>query len=178
MIIGKEEVPVYFSASPSMFVSKGRLNDINAIVDLINNTNSGIIRMCAMEISNLLGQYRFCIKESFYGTTNSYPYNGREKRSALPKNEEKSTVFTYKLISIPDREIPIPHARLFHTKLCIGAGKAWLGTNNFTPDYFHKVAGIGCTISGTTPGGVSMIETLTNVFDRYYNSSYASFLEI
>ncbi|KAF0988051.1 hypothetical protein HZS_3816 [Henneguya salminicola] len=190
MVIGKENIPLYFSSSPHIFVNTGRLNDAKALVNVINNTTSGIIRICAMEFSEIYFQE----KAHFWGNidyalrkasmerhvivhimVDSNELNKKRTKRALESLHMYNTI-RVKTVCIPPREIPIPHARLYHAKLCLASDQAWLGTNNLTPSYFLKTAGIGCTICGSTPGGSSVIQTLIKFFDRYYNSSYATYL--
>ena len=65
---------------------------------------------------------------------------------------------------------PIPYARLIHSKyFTVDGSSAWVGTENWSGDYFTNSRNVGLTFQ--TP---EIVVQLNQIFDRVWNSSYAT----
>ncbi|EDW71296.1 5'-3' exonuclease PLD3 [Drosophila virilis] len=68
----------------------------------------------------------------------------------------------------------IPYGRVNHNKYMVTDRVAYIGTSNWSGDYFTDTAGIGLVLKDTQPGLTGTIRNdLENVFDRDWNSTYA-----
>ncbi|XP_005068357.1 5'-3' exonuclease PLD4 [Mesocricetus auratus] len=71
----------------------------------------------------------------------------------------------------------IPFSRVNHSKFMVTDRAAYIGTSNWSEDYFSNTAGVGLVVSQTTPGaqpGVTPVqEQLRQLFKRDWNSRYA-----
>ena len=86
---------------------------------------------------------------------------------ALPNTEVRFTV-------IPQHSSGfIPFARVEHCKyLVVDDEHAWVGTNNWSKDYFFQSRNVGIAVTGH-----ACAHTLQNVFEKSWNSSYAEYLD-
>ena len=77
---------------------------------------------------------------------------------------------TVKLSTIPQWSGGfIPFARVIHAKFLVADGtRAWLGTSNFSHDYFHKSRNVGFVIDGG-----SVASQMDAFFEDGWDSSYA-----
>jgi phosphatidylserine/phosphatidylglycerophosphate/cardiolipin synthase-like enzyme len=77
---------------------------------------------------------------------------------------------TVKLVTLPQWSGGfIPYARVVHAKYLVADGRrAWLGTSNFSRDYFHASRNVGFLIDGPALAG-----RLDAFFDDLWRSSYA-----
>ena len=73
----------------------------------------------------------------------------------------------------------IPFTRVNHNKYMVTESEAYIGTSNWSGDYFISTAGIGYVISQQANSNASsppIQEQLRNVFQRDWNSKFASAL--
>jgi len=89
---------------------------------------------------------------------------GLQSLQALPN-------VTVKLVTLPQWSGGfIPFARVVHAKyLVVDGHRAWLGTSNFSRDYFHSSRNVGFLIDGAALAG-----RLDAFFDDLWRSSYAA----
>ncbi|EDV99105.1 5'-3' exonuclease PLD3 [Drosophila grimshawi] len=68
----------------------------------------------------------------------------------------------------------IPYGRVNHNKYMVTDRVAYIGTSNWSGDYFTDTAGIGLVLKDTVPNMTASIRNdLQNIFDRDWNSTYA-----
>lgn len=72
----------------------------------------------------------------------------------------------------------IPFARVNHNKYMVTDNTAYIGTSNWSADYFIDTAGIGLVMEDTSPAdrnetSPSLRMDLASVFYRDWNSPYA-----
>lgn len=71
----------------------------------------------------------------------------------------------------------IPYARVNHNKYMVTDRVAYIGTSNWSGDYFETTAGVGLVLKDTLPAmSDSIRKDLEGVFDRDWNSTYAHIL--
>lgn len=68
----------------------------------------------------------------------------------------------------------IPFGRVNHNKYMVTDRVAYIGTSNWSGDYFKNTAGIGLVLKDTTPTiSRSLRNDLEDVFTRDWNSAFA-----
>ena len=67
----------------------------------------------------------------------------------------------------------IPYARVNHNKYMVTESVGYVGTSNWSGDYFLSTGGIGYVVNETSTSGSSVRKQLQNIFERDWNSEYA-----
>ena len=79
---------------------------------------------------------------------------------------------------MPPGKTDIPFSRVNHNKYMVTDTIAYVGTSNWSGDYFVSTAGIGYVVSQETgigsPRGLPIQEQLRLVFERDWNSKFAT----
>ncbi|KAL4238595.1 phospholipase D [Mactra antiquata] len=92
------------------------------------------------------------------------------------KNEYVNIEIDVKLFVVPaftDAQKKIPFARVNHNKYMVTDKSAYIGTSNWSGDYFLTTAGIGIVVNGSSHDNSSDIrQQLEDVFIRDWNSKY------
>eukprot|EP00118_Oscarella_pearsei_P004359 m.18508 g.18508 ORF g.18508 m.18508 type:complete len:442 (+) comp27672_c0_seq1:75-1400(+) len=74
----------------------------------------------------------------------------------------------------------IPYARVNHNKYMVTDNAAYVGTSNWSGDYFIDTAGVGLLVNQTgslNPSGEPLLqEQLLSVFNRDWNSNFTTFI--
>lgn len=75
-----------------------------------------------------------------------------------------------RMVTVPEASSgPIPFARVIHTKiLVVDASRSWIGTNNWTPDYFLSSRNVGLVVEGA-----GFAADLQRCFDHLWTSDHA-----
>ncbi|KAK6757916.1 hypothetical protein RB195_015626 [Necator americanus] len=81
---------------------------------------------------------------------------------------------TIRIIQVPDMQYgSIPYSRVYHNKYFVTEKAVYVGTSNWTPDYWWFTAGIGMVVK---PDDISQQSYLVNqfsqIFERDWNSNY------
>lgn len=131
---------------------------------------------------------RVQIRLLFSNWTDSKPIERAWYRSlnAIQSPELRGGGIHVKLFQVPafnDFQKSIPFARVKHDKYMVTESGLYIGTSNWTPDYFISTCGVGVVIeptvqtkgSGGTATGV--IKVMQEVFERDFNSQYAHELD-
>ena len=66
----------------------------------------------------------------------------------------------------------LPYARVNHNKYMVTESVGYVGTSNWSADYFFYTGGIGYVINDTDSSGTSVRRQLQDVFERDWNSRY------
>ncbi|XP_063501512.1 5'-3' exonuclease PLD4 isoform X9 [Symphalangus syndactylus] len=70
----------------------------------------------------------------------------------------------------------IPFSRVNHSKFMVTEKAAYIGTSNWSEDYFSSTAGVGLVVTqspGAQPAGATVQEQLRQLFERDWSSRYA-----
>lgn len=98
-------------------------------------------------------------------------WSARPKYMAdLKRLTNENANFEAKMIEIPEHSSGfVPYSRTIHSKfLVVDDDKTWLGTSNWSGDYFYNSRNVGIIATGK-----KLNEDLTKSFDRYWNSEYS-----
>ncbi|CAD6186880.1 unnamed protein product [Caenorhabditis auriculariae] len=163
--------------SPSTLYLKG--NKLKIINFRWEPTLDTAIRRAAFErgirIRFLLSRWPHTFKE-FY----AYMYSLQDISNTLPcisyanSSCQKKGSIEVRLIQVPAMQYgAIPYARVYHNKYFTTETTSYVGTSNWSPDYWDFTAGIGLVlraedVSLTSP----IVADLNSIFERDWNSNY------
>lgn len=78
------------------------------------------------------------------------------------------------IVPSTDDQAKIPFARVNHNKYMVTDNTGYIGTSNWSADYFIDTAGIGFILQETSADrNESIRKELASIFDRDWNSEYA-----
>ncbi|XP_065541424.1 5'-3' exonuclease PLD4 [Lathamus discolor] len=192
----------YFSASPPAFCPEGRTNDLFAITSIISEAQK-FVYVSVMEyfptsrfihperywptIDNALRraafEYRVQIRLLVSCWTHSDPDMLYYLRSLRALNNPHAHIsVSVKLFIVPVmNHTNIPHGRVNHNKYMVTDKVAYIGTSNWSEDYFINTAGVGLIIKQNSTNlqrrQLPIQEQLKHLFERDWNSKYAVNLE-
>uniref|UniRef100_A0A1L8DQ38 Putative phospholipase d3 n=1 Tax=Nyssomyia neivai TaxID=330878 RepID=A0A1L8DQ38_9DIPT len=192
---------ILFSSSPPPMSPSGREEDIDAIVKVIAHAEK-FIHIAVMdyfpltiytpkihfwpEIDNALRkaaiENKVSVKLLISWWSNSRPAEDYFLRSLEAiTNTYQSVDIQIKRFVVPtsDDQAKIPFARVNHNKYMVTDNVAFIGTSNWSGDYFTDTAGIGFVMMDPPNGHPNGTESenlrlnLAALFDRDWNSAYA-----
>ncbi|KAJ6658011.1 hypothetical protein lerEdw1_001670 [Lerista edwardsae] len=188
----------YFSASPSSFCPGGRTYDLVAILDVIYDAEE-FVYVSIMEyfptsrfrhpprywppIDNALRsvllsrKIRVRLLVSCWVRTDPSMFRYLESLSVLNDPRANITI-EVKLFIVPvGNRTNIPFARLSHSKYMVTDKAAYIGTSNWSEEYFSTTAGVGLiakqSSSDPQKRKLLMQEQLQSLFERDWNSKYS-----
>jgi len=181
----------YVASSPPELCPSGRTKDLDAILDTMNRANQYIDIAVMDYIPAMLytPKHRYWpdiddhvrrlaidkgikirLLVSHWNHTPpamiSFLKSLTDISNAYPTVDVEVKVFVVPVTS-PD-QAKIPFARVNHNKYMVTDQAAYIGTSNWSGDYFINTGGVGLVINGT-----SLRDQLKEVFDRDWNSPYA-----
>ncbi|XP_030071139.1 5'-3' exonuclease PLD4 isoform X2 [Microcaecilia unicolor] len=189
---------VYFSASPSRFCPRGRTHDLSAIISTIEDAEQ-YLYVSVMEyfptsrfkqpakywpvIDDALRRAAFNrhvqiqLLISCWMHTDPSMFAYLKSLHALNDPQANLTV-DVKIFIVPvGNHTNIPFCRVNHSKYMITDKGVYIGTSNWSEDYFSSTAGVGLVISQAAPYSQSknwtIQEQLKSVFQRDWNSKYS-----
>ncbi|XP_022107491.1 phospholipase D3-like isoform X2 [Acanthaster planci] len=200
------DTDVYLSSSPPQFCSDGRTNDIDAILDVMDNAER-FIHVAVMEYYPFLA---FSDPQKFWSVIDdklrSAAFNrgiavrllasswnhtnpdmfGFLQSLAVLNNTSKMDI-EVKIFKVPSTpaQAQIPYARVNHNKYMVTDKQAYIGTSNWSKDYFVEDGGVGVIVNQTSSAaagnsGESLTKHLrqqvADVFERDWNSDYATYV--
>lgn len=193
---------VYFSSSPPKFCPPNRTVDIDAIIHVIK-TAKKFINIAVMDyLTSIIYSYphRYwsvidnAIREAAYDRgvqvqmlMSNWSHSKKEMFPMLRSLQDfgkacKKGNITVKLFAVPPGPIEIPFSRVNHNKYMVTDTTAYVGTSNWSGDYFISTAGIGYVVSQDTDGKstkvISVQEQLRKIFERDWNSQFAKSLQV
>lgn len=191
---------IYISSSPPPFCPESRTGDIDAILDVIYTAQHFIylsvmdyfplkiyapktrywpviddaLRTAAVErhvqVRLLISNWNHTRKAAQFFLQSLMDISG----------SYKGVVVEVKWFKVPStsEQAKIPFARVNHNKYMVTDNAAYIGTSNWSGDYFTTTAGVGIVIraanskndTSTNP----LREQLQQVFERDWNSNYSS----
>ncbi|XP_059618534.1 5'-3' exonuclease PLD3-like isoform X2 [Phlebotomus argentipes] len=192
---------IFFSSSPPPMSPSGREQDVDAIVKIIAHAEK-FIHIAVMDyfpltiytpkiqfwpqIDNALRkaaiENKVSVKLLISWWNNSRPAEDYFLRSLEDISEAyKNVNVQIKRFIVPksDDQARIPFARVNHNKYMVTDNVAFVGTSNWSGDYFIDTAGIGLVMMDPEHGQHNMTESeslrlnLAAIFDRDWNSAYA-----
>lgn len=93
--------------------------------------------------------------------------------AALPQGKNGTGSITVKIFQVPasEEQKKLPFARVNHNKYLITDEAVYIGTSNWSGDYFMTTAGVGVILRS----GISGIwKDVNSIFERDWSSPYAS----
>uniref|UniRef100_T1J970 PLD phosphodiesterase domain-containing protein n=1 Tax=Strigamia maritima TaxID=126957 RepID=T1J970_STRMM len=194
----------YLASSPPPFCAQGRTSDIDAILDVINSADKYIYVAVmdyfpatiyttrpifwpviddALKKAAIERQVEVKLLASHWNHTD--PAMMYYLKSLAVLNNSYSTInIEVKMFVVPSftkEEMLIPFARVNHNKYMVTDSVAYIGTSNWSGDYFINTGGIGFVINETVPdfpNSTQFIrEDIQKIFLRDWNSEYAQPIE-
>lgn len=196
-----QKVKLYISNSPPALNPPGRTNDIDALVKVIQSAQSSIgievmdyvptfygSQKYWPKIDNALRQAVFekPINISFLGTR--WKYTKRNMLLSLQSLNQLRYVkyggsISVKLLTVPSTEAQalVDHSRVNHCKFIVTDNMLFIGTNNWSPDYFEKTAGVSFSLmldssALESSDSVDLRTRLGQVHARDWNSEYSTYI--
>lgn len=200
MMNSSSKADVYLASSPPPFCPEGRSTDIDAIIHVISAAEHFIyisvmdyfplqiytprprhwpkiddaLRSAAIDrhvkVRLLISNWNHTRKAAQYFLRSLIDINGAYRGVVVE-------VKWFEVPSTPE-QAKIPFARVNHNKYMVTDNAAYIGTSNWSGDYFINTAGVGIVVraaqSSNDTSTNPLRDQLQQVFDRDWNSSYAS----
>jgi len=191
---------VYFSSSPPQFCPSNRTVDIDAIVHIIKTADK-FIDIAVMDylaaviysgphtywpvIDNAIRQAAYDRGVQVRMLMSNWLHTKKEMIPMLKSLQDfgkacKSGNISVKLFTVPPGKMDIPFTRVNHNKYMVTDKTAYIGTSNWSGDYFIHTAGIGYIVYQETVNkplhGLPIQDQLRLVFERDWNSKFSSSL--
>ncbi|KAK7103131.1 5'-3' exonuclease PLD3-like [Littorina saxatilis] len=189
--------PVYLSSSPPEFCPEGRTKDLDAILDVIKNAKE-FINIAVMDyspsslylahnrywpvIDDALREAAFDrrvrvrILASKWNHTKKDMYPLLCSLTMMGHLHYPHTDLQVKLFEVPaftTNQTKIPYARVNHNKYMVTDQHAYIGTSNWSEDYFGWTGGVGFIVNqNSTSTQGNFRQQLHDVFERDWNSTY------
>ncbi|EFA85148.1 phospholipase D3 [Heterostelium album PN500] len=179
-----EAVSMFLAVSPPQFVSKDRTGDIDALVAAINAANQSVC-ISVMDYA----------PSSFYNYPNTFwpviddalraaAYNRRVQVRVMVSHWNHTNTkiipqFLHSLaqvnniqvrwFQVPDMPVQpqVPYSRVNHAKYMVTEQQSYVGTSNWSQDYFTNTGGLSYNIFNA-----DFTSQLQSIFDRDWNSQY------
>ncbi|MBN3310017.1 PLD3 Phospholipase, partial [Amia calva] len=189
---------VYLSSAPPALCADGRTQDLQAILSVINDAQSFI----HIAVMNYLPTMEFSQPRRYWsdidGQLRRVAYERRIRvrlliscwassepsmfpflRSLAAVRDTKSKLdIQVKLFVVPanPRQRHIPYARVNHNKYMVTDKVAYIGTSNWSGDYFLHTAGSALVVNQTVAQSeeTTVQEQLQAVFERDWDSQYTT----
>ncbi|XP_061462229.1 5'-3' exonuclease PLD3-like [Rhineura floridana] len=189
---------LYLSSSPPALCSTGRISDLTAIVSTIEDAKHFVY----ISVMDYEPQCIFCKPKRFWPVIDdalrSAACDRKVKVHLLIScwQHSRSTMFVFltslrilsyeplhcpievKLFVVPSEgeQPPIPYAHVNHNKYMVTDRLAYIGTSNWSEDYFTNTAGVGLVINQSEAAagasGPTLRQQLEEVFIRDWTSPY------
>ncbi|XP_034475352.1 5'-3' exonuclease PLD3-like [Drosophila innubila] len=185
----------YAASSPPPLSANGRTHDLDAILNTIN-TALKFVHISVMdyhplilfgstvqfwpEIDNALRKAAVERSVSVKLLISWWKHSDPSIDNFLRSLQDLSTTMRHIDIQIRRFIVPadedqqkIPFGRVNHNKYMVTDRVAYIGTSNWSGDYFTDTAGIGLVLKDTNPNISSLRNDLQNIFNRDWNSAFA-----
>jgi len=189
----------YIASSPPLFCPNGRTTDLESILSVMDHSQH-YINIAVMDyipamlytpapefwpvIDTQLRQLAIDKRISVKLLISNWAHSNKAMKPFLkslsditntyPRVDIQVKIFVVPVVT-PDQG-DIPFARVNHNKYMVTDNAAYVGTSNWSGDYFVNTGGVGLIINDTiTEGGKQSFRSqLKEVFDRDWNSIYAT----
>ncbi|OZC08573.1 phospholipase D domain protein [Onchocerca flexuosa] len=194
-LLSANDASIFISSSPRRFSAKGREDDGDAIVAVMDNAHE-FVHISVMDYmpATLYKTYNNTYWPKLDNAIRATAYRGVNVRllvshwkysllgmvhflkslleinDGMPRIANHSGKIEVKLFTIPvdpSRE-QIPHTLVNHNKYMVTEKIAYFGTSNWAGDYFISSAGVGISFISPT-----LVKSLNAIFMRDWTSKYA-----
>ncbi|KAK0149901.1 Phospholipase D3 [Merluccius polli] len=193
---------VYLSSAPPQISARGRTDDLSAILSVISDARK-FIHISVMDylpFSEYSKPFQFwpAIDSALREAACARHVEVRLMVSCWPHSPPTMFVFlqsllvlqrpplgcdiNVKVFSVPStpEQKKIPYARVNHAKYMVTDQVAYIGTSNWSENYFTRTAGVGLVVNQTGsavgPGQTTLQGELDQLFLRDWSSSFATAL--
>ncbi|XP_072346425.1 5'-3' exonuclease PLD3 isoform X2 [Scyliorhinus torazame] len=192
---------VYFSSSPLSLCSEGRTDDLTSILSIIDNADQ-FVYVAVMnyipvtvfshpqrywpEIDRHLRKVAFEKRVKVNLLISCWPHSNPSMfpflRSLAALSRPTSLNVEVRIFVVPSthKQRKIPYSRVNHNKYMVTDKVAYIGTSNWSGDYFENTAGVGLVINQSNSSwrseGSTVQEQLQSVFERDWYSPYSKVL--
>ncbi|GFR65188.1 phospholipase D3 [Elysia marginata] len=187
---------VYISSSPPPFCPSGRSNDIDAIVNVIRSAKKFIYisvmdylpqivytepRVYWPVIDNELRKAAFNSGVKVYLLASHWKHTLQDMYAFLRSLDQLHTARFHKidifvkLFTVPadESQAKIPYSRVDHSKYMVTDQHAYIGTSNWSGDYFKYTGGVGFILRQADEDPSNLRQQLVQLFLRDWNSEYS-----
>ncbi|XP_013844725.1 phospholipase D4 isoform X8 [Sus scrofa] len=188
----------YFSASPPALCPAGRTRDLDALLAVMGGAREFIYASVmeyfptsrfrhpprywpaldtALRVAAVGRGVRVRLLVSCWLNTDPSMFPYLRSLQAL-SNPAANVSVDVKVFIVPvGNHSNIPFSRVNHSKFMVTEKAAYIGTSNWSEDYFTSTSGVGLVVSQraphTQPGVATMQEQLRQLFERDWSSRYA-----
>lgn len=194
--LNNTEASVYLSSSPPSFCPSGRTPDLQSILSVIDDAHSFVY----IAVMNYLPTMEFSHPKKYWSSIDSelrrVAYERRVKVRLLiscwgstqpimfsflkslaslqdPKSKLDVQVRVFVVPATPSQK-EIPYARVNHNKYMVTDKTAYIGTSNWSGDYFVNTAGSALVVKQPAESTEPTIQSqLQEVFERDWSSAYS-----
>ncbi|KAK9391138.1 phospholipase D3-like [Crotalus adamanteus] len=195
------EAQVYISSSPTALCSTGRTSDLTAILSIIEDAREFVY----ISVMDYEPQCLYCKSKRFWPVIDDALRTAACNKGVSVRlliscwQHSRQTMFVFlesltvlrrkplhcpievKLFVVPTEGREIPYAHVNHNKYMVTDRIAYVGTSNWSEDYFLHTTGVGLIInqSHVAPEAQSytLRQQLVDVFVRDWDSAYTLPLE-
>lgn len=187
---------VYLSSSPPSLCAEGRTPDLQSILSVISDAQKFVYiavmnYLPIMEYSKSKGYWadidtqlrqvayehnvRVRLLISCWNSTSSIMLSFLRSLASLRDNNKLDVQVKIFIVPSNPRQEEIPFARVNHNKYMVTDRVAYIGTSNWSGDYFVNTAGSALVVNQTSAksGSPTVQEQLQAVFERDWDSSYS-----
>ncbi|XP_067877794.1 5'-3' exonuclease PLD3-like [Heterodontus francisci] len=192
------DAEVYVSSAPPSLCASGRTTDLDAILSIIDDAQKFVF----ISVMNLLPLCQYCNPPRFWPAIDDrlreaacqrdvsvrlliscWEHSDRSmfvylKSLSVLSEEPLKCPIQVRIFKVPatEKQKKIPFSRVNHNKYMVTDRIAYIGTSNWSEDYFINTAGVGLIINQTgaatnSPGTAQ--SQLKAVFERDWNSDHA-----
>lgn len=191
----------FLSSSPPPLSPSGRTNDLDAILNTINSAIT-YVNIAVMDYYPLIIYEKnhhywpfiddalrraavergVAVKLLISWWKHSNPSEDKYLKSLQDLSSKQDNIdiqIRRFIVPTDSSQEKIPFGRVNHNKYMVTDRVAYIGTSNWSGDYFTDTAGIGLVLSETheTESTKNLRSDLRNVFERDWNSKYATPLQ-
>ncbi|XP_061251534.1 5'-3' exonuclease PLD4 isoform X3 [Bos javanicus] len=189
---------VYFSASPPALCPHGRTRDLDALLAVMGAAREFLyasvmeyfpttrfrhpasywpVLDTALRVAAFSRGVRVRLLVSCWLNTDPRMFPFLRSLQAL-SNPAANVSMDVKVFIVPvGNHSNIPFSRVNHSKFMVTEKAAYIGTSNWSEDYFSSTSGVGLVVSqrasGAQPGVSTVQEQLRQLFERDWSSRYA-----
>ncbi|XP_072819961.1 5'-3' exonuclease PLD4 isoform X2 [Vicugna pacos] len=188
----------YFSASPPALCPSGRTRDLDALLEVMGGAREFIyasvmeyfpttrfrhptrywpVLDTALRAAAIGRHVRVRLLVSCWLNTDPSMFPYLRSLQALRSPAANVSVDVKVFIVPVGNHSNIPFSRVNHSKFMVTEKMAYIGTSNWSEDYFSSTSGVGLVVtqraSGTRPEGTAVQEQLRQLFERDWSSPYA-----